>query len=319
MQALVEMLSSDSDEARRTRRPRCRKLAALGNNKQTIADAGAIPLLVSLLASGFDRRAKVLDVRSCGTSPRRPTTRWRWSRRAPSRSRRCPHRPSRPTRASTRRRSSSALARSQGGNKKAIYKRGGVKKLVKLLSDPKPVTQRHAACALWGLSDGKDGIYDRHIAEAGAIPLLIAMMQNDDAETRGFAAACLLCLCKDRTAHAAILDSGGAELLQQLSYGPATWLRSQVYEMLALLGVPIPDETAAHRSSWGALRAHGAHARDEPAAGDEMGGGQRPAGRPGHPAALLAPLTGTAKMKFHFFSFQIHGTTGYIGTDAFAL
>ena len=35
-----------------------------------------------------------------------------------------------------------------------------------LLADAKPVTQRHAACALWGLSDGKDGVYDKQIAEA---------------------------------------------------------------------------------------------------------------------------------------------------------
>lgn len=30
-------------------------------------------------------------------------------------------------------------------------------------------------------------------------------------------------------------------------------------------------------------------------------------------ALTQRPLTGTARMKFHFFSFQIHGTTGYMG------
>ena len=29
--------------------------------------------------------------------------------------------------------------------------------------------------------------------------------------------------------------------------------------------------------------------------------------------ASARPLTGTTRMKFHFFSFQIHGTTGYRG------
>ena len=49
----------------------------------------------------------------------------------------------------------SSLARTQGGNKKAIYHAGGVEPLVLLLGDARPTTQRHAACALWGLSDGK--------------------------------------------------------------------------------------------------------------------------------------------------------------------
>ena len=138
----------------------------------------------------------------------------------------------------------SALARSQGGNKRAIFHSGGIPPLVALLNDSRPMTQRHAACSLWALSDGKDGVYDKQIAEGGAIPLLVAMMQNDDTETRGFAAACLLCLCRDQTAHSAILESGGLEPLQALSYGPATWLRGQVVEMLTLLGIPIPDPDA---------------------------------------------------------------------------
>lgn len=76
----------------------------------------------------------------------------------------------------------SALACTQGGHKRAIVEAGGITPLVALLSDPKPMAQRHAACALWGLSDGKDGIYDKQIAEAGAIPSLIGMLQYDDPE-----------------------------------------------------------------------------------------------------------------------------------------
>ena len=33
----------------------------------------------------------------------------------------------------------------------------------------------------------------------------------------------------------------------------------------------------------------------------------------GNGAQSARPLTGNAKMKFHFFSFQIHGTTGFMG------
>jgi len=66
-------------------------------------------------------------------------------------------------------------------------------------------------------------------------------MQRNDPETRGFAAACLLCICKDSEAVKAIIKFGGAEPLQALAHGPATWLRTQAVEMLKLLSIPIPD------------------------------------------------------------------------------
>ena len=220
---------------------------------------------------------------------------------------------------------------------------------LKLLQAAKPVPQRHAACALWGLCDGKDGVYDKQIAEAGAIPLLIAMLQNDDAETRGFAAACLLCLCKDNSAHAAILESGGAELLQALSYGPATWLRSQVVEMLTLLGTPIPDPDSAPYMPPQPLTPSGGPSGGADGAEEGASPGASPpaTGRSGRltgrqtlssrqplsgrgsltgrslgassmygPGGMNSarPLSGTAKMKFHFFSFQIYGTTGLSGS-----
>ena len=82
----------------------------------------------------------------------------------------------------------SALARTQGGNKKAIFHAGGVAPLVALLHDARPMTRRHAACALWGLSDGKDGVYDRQIAEAGAIEPLVGMMRGDGPSKVGMTA-----------------------------------------------------------------------------------------------------------------------------------
>ena len=111
----------------------------------------------------------------------------------------------------------SALARSQGQNKKLIFVAGALEPLITLLDDVRSMTQRHAACCLWALSDGKDGVYDKAIAEGGAIPLLVNMLLEDDTETRGFAAAALLCICKDKTAHTAIMDSGGVDALLALS------------------------------------------------------------------------------------------------------
>jgi len=76
---------------------------------------------------------------------------------------------------------------------------------------------------------------------AGAVPKLICMLQINDLDTRGFAAACMLCLCKDSGARSALLSSGGIEPLLSLAIGPPTWLRAQVIEMLRLLHVPIPN------------------------------------------------------------------------------
>ena len=69
----------------------------------------------------------------------------------------------------------------QGGHKKLLVKAGGIPPLVALLSDPNTMTQRHAACALWGLADGKEGVYDKQIVEHGAVRPLLAMLLLDHA------------------------------------------------------------------------------------------------------------------------------------------
>lgn len=334
---LVAMLSSDSPEARMHAAGALGQLAALGNNKNIIVAAGAIPLLVKLLgseavdaqkyatgalwhlASSADNKTQMV---AAGAIPLLVEV--LGSRDAVAREHATAV--------------VSALARSQGGNKKAIYMAGGVRPLVGLLNDSRAVTQKHAACALWGLSDGKDGIYDKQIAETGAIPLLVAMLQYDDPETRGFAAACLLCLCKDPSAHPSILESGGVEPLQALCYGPATWLRGQVMEMLTLLGIPLPDPDIlpthlpappSPKSPKGVEKGVPADETEtgsphktrpsSPGRGEKSGRqplySARPSARFTQRDALQSarPLTGTARMKFHFFSFQIHGTTGYMG------
>ena len=100
------------------------------------------------------------------------------------------------------------------------------------------MTQRHSACTLWGLSEGKEGVYDKEIVEEGAIQPLIQMLMRNHAETRGFAAACLLCVCNDAAARDAIRTSGGSEVWLSLAQTPSKWLRSQAIEMLRLLEIP---------------------------------------------------------------------------------
>jgi hypothetical protein len=135
----------------------------------------------------------------------------------------------------------STLARTQGGNKRAIVQAGGIGPLIELLSDASIQTQRHAACALWGLAEGKEGVYDKEIVEAGAVHPLIQMLLLNHAETRGFAAACLSCCCADDKARLAIVEHGGAEPLVSLAHSPTAWLRSQAKEMLRVLGIPFHD------------------------------------------------------------------------------
>ena len=318
VQPLVMMLSADSDEARTPAAAALFQLAALGSNRPSMVEAGCIRPLVELLrststdtqkfatgalwhlASSADNKTQMV---SAGVIPLLVNV-------LESRS------------SEAREHSAavlSALARSQGGNKKSIFNAGGIRPLVQLLLDTKTATQRHAASALWGLSDGKEGVYDRQICEAGAVVPLIEMLQNDDTETRGFAVACLLCICKDKSAHAPILDAGGAELLQSLSYGPNTRLREQVVEMLQLLNVPVPDPdsvpiphmiTAGHATQPVILQGSTGDAVVPPARDTNRSG--RLTGRLGSARGPL-PVTPRTKMEFHFFSFQVTGTTGFKG------
>ena len=235
---LVAMLSSEAVSVQTHAAAALSQLAAAGSNRAAIAEAHAIPPLVALLglesadaqrfaagtlwhlASSADNKIQMVGA---GIIPLLlPVLR---SRQAEARENACAI--------------FSALSRTQGGNKKAIFHAGGIDPLVELLTDPRPVTQRHAASALWGLSEGKDGIYDRQIAEAGAIIPLVGMLRNGEEESRGFATACLLCICKDRSARPAVLDAGAGEVLQRelLAHGSTTWIGGQIAEMLSLLGI----------------------------------------------------------------------------------
>ena len=343
---LVVMLSSDSPEAQTHASGALWHLAALGSNRAVIAEAGAIPLLVGLLGTqgtdGAEERAA-----SAALLARRQkfTTGALWHLASSADNKvQMASAGAVPLlvgvlaskQAEAREHAAgvmSALARSQGGNKKQVFVQGGIPPLIELLKDPKPMTQRHAACALWGLCDGKDGVYDKHIADGGAIPSLIAMLNNDDDETRGFAAACLLCVCRDKAAHDAMVEAGAIELLQAYSTGPATWLRDRVVEMLKLLGakvptsnggplfsgIPLPVGEAASKAGDGGMVSPAITRRGtetpttvlamSPGRGSQRTGRLAPAmGAP----AQQGPQTYAVRTQFHVFSFQSQRTTGDI-------
>lgn len=237
---LVSMLSSDSIEAQTHAAAALWHISAVGSNRDAISTLGCIGPLVNLL-SGTSGDAQKF---SAGTL-------WHLASSADNRVAMVNAGAIHPlvdllssSLLETREHAAavlSALARSQGDNKKAVYQAGGIPPMVCLLSEASTAAQKHAASALWGLADGKDGIYDKFIVEHGGVEPLINIMQRNDPETRGFAAACLLCICKDSEAVKSIIKFGGAEPLQALAHGPATWLRTQAVEMLKLLSIPIPD------------------------------------------------------------------------------
>ena len=342
---LVVMLSSDSPEAQTHASGALWHLAALGSNRAVIAEAGAIPLLVGLLGTqGMDGTEERTASAALLARRQKSTTGAMWHLASSADNKvQMANAGAIPLlvgvlvskQAEAREHAAgvmSALARSQGGNKKQVFLEGGIPPLIELLKDPKPMTQRHAACALWGMCDGKDGIYDKHIAEGGAIPLLIAMLNNDDQETRGFATACLLCVCRDKMAHAAMFEAGAVELLQAFAYGPATWLRDRVVEMLKLLGAKVPDpDSGPSFANQGTPLAVG-EAASAASNGDLISpaitrrGPETPTvlamtpGRlSGRSTAKMAavggapqPQTYATKMQFHVFTFQNQRTTGDI-------
>ena len=95
-------------------------------------------------------------------------------------------------------------------------------------------------------------MYDKEIVEEGGIPPLIQMLMRNHAETRGFAAACLLCVCNDAAARDAIRASGGSEVWLSLAQTPSKWLRTQAIEMLRLLEIPYvpPLECLLRAPRW---------------------------------------------------------------------
>lgn len=61
-----------------------------------------------------------------------------------------------------------------------------------------------------------------------------------DNETRGFAAATLVCLANDTAGRLQINSAGGASVLMPVATGPESWLRGQCVQVLNLLGHPDP-------------------------------------------------------------------------------
>ena len=167
----------------------------------------------------------------------------------------------------------------------------------------------------------KDGIYDRQIAEANGVQPLLEMLQMDNHETRGFAAACLMCLCNDPGARVAIIEARGADPLQLLANGPNAWLRQQAEKMLQLLEIPLlsAEDIETLRPASPKEGSPGGVPVPAYMRSDNLGGvsNRSSAGYRSH-RQLVSPQVSarssiSARTKFHFFSFQVNHLTGFLG------
>ena len=378
---LVAMLSADSDKAQTNAAGAIWQLAMIGANKAAIADTGAIAPLVILVSKGTAEAQKF----STGAL-------WQLAAVGDNKAAMVAAGAIPPLVSNLNSNSAelveyaaavlSMLARTQGGAKRAIVEAGGLLPLIALLRGQSVMTQRHAACALWGLTDGKEGVYDKQIVQQGGVQPLIQMLLENHVETCGFAAACLLCLCADTAARKAILEVGGAEPWLALARSSATWLRGQAVDMIRLLGIPYaaPDvrpsgttpsprlaPSPGRGSSFSAAypliaqktlpireNADVDPDKDNPKVGELLKGDavfvieRREPGNGMHRALVASEAHGTPlgwvtsgkegaeflvseseaytndlnktpyniKMKFHFFSFQLHKNNGVAGPTA---
>ena len=126
--------------------------------------------------------------------------------------------------------------------KGTIVAAGAIAPLVALLEASSVDAQKHAACALWGLTDGVSA-HQAAATAAGAVPLLVSLLGNES-EAQGFAAAALCNLAEDAHARQQLVDAGAVRSLQEISKGPQTWLRTQAVNLLNQLDVFAPPSDA---------------------------------------------------------------------------
>jgi len=131
----------------------------------------------------------------------------------------------------------SDLARERGSTKASIVQNGGIKPLVKLLEKGSAMAQKHASCAIWGLTS--EPPYQKAVIRADAVPGLIKVLVGD-AKAQGYAAAALNNLARDAEARQQMVEGGAVAPLNAICEGPETWLRSQAAGILQQLKIEAP-------------------------------------------------------------------------------
>jgi hypothetical protein len=131
----------------------------------------------------------------------------------------------------------SDLARERGSTKASIVQNGGIKPLVKLLEKGSAMAQKHASCAIWGLTS--EPPYQKAVIRADAVPGLTKVLVGG-AKAQGYAAAALNNLARDAEARQQMVEGGAVAPLNAICEGPETWLRSQAAGILQQLKIEAP-------------------------------------------------------------------------------
>ena len=129
----------------------------------------------------------------------------------------------------------SELTRSNKGNLPLIADAGAIPPLVVTMCEGTAGAQKHATCALWGLTQEKtEGArYRTELAKTeGAVARLVELLKGHEGETQGFAAATLVGIAQDADGQEAIRSVGGGGPLMSLALGGHGWLRGQAVEVL---------------------------------------------------------------------------------------
>ena len=150
------------------------------------------------------------------------------------------------------------LAKDKGVAKRAIVNVGGVGPLVTLLSLGSASAQKHACCALWGLTQGETteaAQHKRQLVEAGALAPLIELVRDDGCEAHGQALATLSNLAHDEDARTGMLLANATEpFLAIARRAEPSWLRDQVTTILRLSTSLVRLSTSLIRLSTSLVR-----------------------------------------------------------------
>lgn len=224
----VRILSTGSSIAQHHAAGALWQLATSPENKNAIVEAGGIQSLVNLLTVEREDQG---DAAISAPTPRRKTAQ-------------------EIAEASMMAAQESAaavlaeLARSQSSFRIAIARAGGIQPLVALIMSGAAGAQKHATCAIWGLT-AEVKFRPKVCAIPGAVERLVELIRSAESETQGFAAATLVGVANEEAGREEIKTVGGAGPLMTVALGPDSWMRSQCVEVLKLMGYDDPSKKQA--------------------------------------------------------------------------
>ena len=156
----------------------------------------------------------------------------------------------------------SELARTQSANRALVVDAGGLPLIMDVVCEvpASSVVQQHVTRALWGLSQERH--YRTKIAQHREVIFkLVELLSSSTAETQKLAAATLVTLGQEEVARILIVDVVNRDearahgTLQMLKFVKDSWLRSQVEQLMMLVGIPDASSKSPYPQPLGPSRA----------------------------------------------------------------